>query len=87
MDSLEANQRTDDELEAIISETGRWAVNGRNGALVHMQDGARNDLHPDRLCDDAHATDGVRASRRQHLVQYSHADGCLGLLCGEATCP
>jgi hypothetical protein len=29
MDSLGANQRTDDELEAIISETGRWAVNGR----------------------------------------------------------
>jgi hypothetical protein len=34
MDSLGANQRTDDELEAIISETGRWAVNGRNGQPI-----------------------------------------------------
>ena len=51
-----------------------------------MQDGTRNDPAPDLLCEDAHATDGVRASSRQHLVQYPYADGCFGLLRGEAAC-
>jgi hypothetical protein len=66
---------------------GGQAAIAIGGALVHMQDGARNDPYPDLLCGDAHATDGVRASGRQHLVQNHHADGCLGLLRGGATCP
>ena len=33
-----------------------------------------------RLRDDRLATDGIRASGRQHPVQHSHADGSLGLL-------
>ena len=41
------------------------------------------DPHPDLLCDDAPATNGVRASRRKHLVQYHDANGCLGLLSGK----
>ena len=54
-------------------------------ALVHMQDWARNEPHPDLLRDDARATDGVRASGRPHPIQDRYADGCLSLLLGEAT--
>jgi hypothetical protein len=40
--------------------------------------------NPKLLHDDRLATDGIRASGRQHPVQHSHADGSLGLLAGEA---
>jgi hypothetical protein len=39
--------------------------------------------NPAMLRDDVHATNGVRASGRQHLVQ--HCYGCLSPLSGEAT--
>jgi len=54
-------------------------------ALVHSVDGGRDDLSPGPLCDGWPATDGSRASSRQHPVQDGHADGSLGLLSSEAT--
>ena len=36
--------------------------------------------------DDTLATDGFRASGRQHLVQDRDADASFGLLGGKATC-
>ena len=44
----------------------------------------RDDPNPKLLCDDRLATDGIRASGRQHPVQHRHADGSLGLLGREA---
>src|SRR5271157_3375174 len=38
------------------------------------------------LCDDALATNGDRASCLKHPIQNRDADGCLGLLGGEAAC-
>jgi hypothetical protein len=58
---------------------------GMRGALVHLAAGGRDGPSPGPLCDDALATDRVRASSRQHPVQHRHADGSLGLLGGEAT--
>jgi hypothetical protein len=42
---------------------------------------------PEPLCDDALATNGVRASGRQHLDQDRNTDGCLSLLGDETACP
>jgi len=39
--------------------------------------------NPELQCDDRSATDGIRASRRQHPIQHRDADGRLGLLGGE----
>jgi len=47
----------------------------------------RDDPSPGSLCNDRLAADGFRASGRQHLVQYRHADGSLGLLGSEAALP
>jgi len=44
---------------------------------VHSADGARDDPSPEPLFDAAIATDGLRASGRQHPVQDRHADGSL----------
>src|ERR1700676_2795742 len=38
------------------------------------------------LYNDAHPTDGIRASGSQHLVQHRDADGYLGLLSLETAC-
>ena len=59
----------------------RWL---HRGVGIPLGPQARNDPHPDLPCDGAHATDGVWASRRQHLIQHHYADGCLGPLRGEA---
>jgi hypothetical protein len=40
--------------------------------------------NPKLLRDYRLATDGIRASGRQHPVQHSHADGILGLLASKA---
>ena len=47
----------------------------------------REDPSPKPLCGDLLATDGFRASGRQHPVQDRHADGSLGLLRSEAARP
>ena len=41
--------------------------------------------NPKLLCDGQLATDGIRASGRQHPVQHNHADCSLGLLASKAT--
>jgi len=56
------------------------------GALVHIQDGGRGDPAREPLCNDALATNGDRASCLKHPIQSRDADGCLGLLGGEAAC-
>ena len=53
-------------------------------ALVHFQTVGEITPNPKLLCDDPLATDGIRASRRQHPIQHRHADGSLGLLSGKA---
>ena len=53
-------------------------------ALVHLADRRRDYPSPGPLCDDALATDGFRASGRQHSVQDRHAGRSLGLLGSEA---
>ena len=53
-------------------------------ALVHLPMEGEMTPNPKLLCDDRLATDGSRASGRQHPVQHRHADGSLGLLSGEA---
>jgi hypothetical protein len=45
----------------------------RETALVHLADRRRDDPRPGPLWDDALATDGFRASGRQHSVQVRHA--------------
>ena len=40
--------------------------------------------NPGLLCDDRMATDGIRASGRQHPIEYHYADGSLGLLSRKA---
>jgi hypothetical protein len=40
--------------------------------------------NPKLLCDERLATDGIRASGRQHPIQHRHADGSLGLLSRKA---
>jgi hypothetical protein len=34
MSSAQSNLRTDEELRAILNETGRWAVNGQQGQVL-----------------------------------------------------
>jgi hypothetical protein len=34
MDDLQSSRRTDEQLEAILSETGVWVVNGRQGRVL-----------------------------------------------------
>src|SRR5215213_8655856 len=58
---------------SVNLNSGLWS------ALVHSLDRIRNDFSPGRLCNDPLATDGFRASGRQHPVQDRHADGSLGL--------
>jgi hypothetical protein len=53
-------------------------------ALVHLANRRRDDPSPGPQCDDALATDGFRASGRQHSVQDRHAGRSLGLLGSEA---
>ena len=53
-------------------------------ALVHFQTEGEITPNPKLLCDDRVATDGIRASGRQHPIQHRHADGSLGLLSGKA---
>ncbi len=55
--------------------------------LVHLAAGGRDRPSPGPLCDDALATDRVRASSRQHPVQHRNPDGSLGLLGCEAAGP
>jgi hypothetical protein len=55
-------------------------------ALVHFRDGARSQPSLELLRGGALATNRVRATNRQHLVQNSSAAGCLSLLGGEAAC-
>jgi hypothetical protein len=57
------------------SGLGRWCTWPVQGELIPS---------PKLLCADRLATDGIRASGRQHPVQHSHADGSLGLLASEA---
>jgi hypothetical protein len=53
-------------------------------ALVHFPTEGEITPNPRPLCDDRMATDGIRASGRQHPVQDRHADGSLGLLSRKA---
>ena len=53
-------------------------------ALVHFQTEGEITPNPKLLCDDRLATDGIRASGRQHPIQHRHADGSLGLLSRKA---
>src|SRR5277367_4639579 len=53
-------------------------------ALVHFRTEGEITPNPKLLCDDRLATDGIRASGRQHPVQHRHADGSLGLLSRKA---
>ena len=34
MDNFLSNRRSDEQLEAILCETGHWAVNGRQGQVL-----------------------------------------------------
>jgi hypothetical protein len=34
MSNAQTNRRTDEELRAILNETGRWAVNGQQGQVL-----------------------------------------------------
>jgi hypothetical protein len=34
MSNAQTNHRTDEELRAILNETGRWAVNGQQGQVL-----------------------------------------------------
>jgi hypothetical protein len=56
-------------------------------ALVRLPDGVRDDPSPNPSGDYARATDGSRASGRQHPVQDHHANRTFSLLGGEAACP
>jgi hypothetical protein len=62
------------------NETEIWC----RWALVHSTDQRRDGPKSKLLCDDRLATDGIRASGRQHPVQHRHADGSLCLLGNEA---
>jgi hypothetical protein len=57
---------------------------GTAEALVHFQTEGEITPYPKLLCDDRLATDGIRTSGRQHLIQHRHADGSLGLLSRKA---
>jgi hypothetical protein len=62
----------------------RSVVNMRR-ALVHVwTDQRRDSPNPKLLCDARLATDGIRASHRQHPVQHHYADGSFSLLGSEA---
>jgi hypothetical protein len=50
----------------------------------HFQTGGEVTPNPKLLCDDWLATDGIRASGRQHPIQRRHADGNFGLLSRKA---
>jgi len=56
-------------------------------ALVHFPTEGEIAPDPGLLCDDRMVTDGIRASGRQHPIQYHHADGSLGLLSRKAAGP
>ena len=53
-------------------------------ALVHFRTEGEITPNPGLLCDDRMATDGIRASGRQHPIEHHHADGSLGLLSRKA---
>jgi hypothetical protein len=66
---------------------GGWRVTGQvafGRALVHSLDRIRNDFSLGPLCDHPLATDGFRASSRQHPVQNRHTNSSLSLLSSEA---
>src|SRR4051812_16467069 len=52
--------------------------------LQHFQTDGEMAPNPNLLSDDRLATDGIRASGRQHPVQHRHPDGSFGLLSPEA---
>src|SRR5208282_3196733 len=56
---------------------GRWCTFRTEGEVTPARE---------PLCDDALATNGDRASCLKHPIQNRDADGCLGLLGGEAAC-
>ena len=56
-------------------------------ALVRLPDGGRDDPSPNPSRDHEGATNGSRASGRQHSVQDSHSDRAFSLLGIEAACP
>jgi hypothetical protein len=62
----------------------KLASKGHYPALVHSAGPGRDDPNPKLLCDDRVATDGIRASGRQHSVQDRHANRSLTLLGSEA---
>jgi hypothetical protein len=56
----------------------------RRRALVHFSTEGEITPNPGLLCDDRMAPDGIRASGRQHPIEYHHADSGLGLLTRKA---
>jgi len=72
-----------DDLEAafrrhahdLSAQEGHWCIRPTKGEMAH---------NPELLCTNRRATDGIRASGRQHPVQHRHANARLGLLGGKA---
>jgi hypothetical protein len=70
---------------AELFRTALAAINKQLGsALVHFQTEGEIPPNSKLLCGDRLATDGIRASGRQHPIQRRHADGSLGLLSRKA---
>jgi transposase len=64
--------------------SGAHQMEVHHAALVHLAGRGRDDPNPKLLCGDRLATDGIRASGRQHSVQDRHANRSLTLLGSEA---
>src|SRR5208282_2681483 len=64
-------------LTVWFTDEGRWCTFRTEGEVTPARE---------PLCDDALATNGDRASCLKHPIQNRDADGCLGLLGGEAAC-
>jgi hypothetical protein len=63
----------------MIRSAGSVAVS-INVALMHSTDPGRVGPKSKLLCDEWLATEGIRASTRQHPVQHRYAAGSLSLL-------
>ena len=80
----EAKQRLELALDAgTVVCTWTWDIPGDRRWCTRQIQGEMAP-NPKLLCDDRLATDGIRASGRQHPVQHRHADGSLSLLGREA---
>jgi hypothetical protein len=67
-------------LRSWLLTTQFWHAMPWGRPPQHSTDQGQDGPEPNLLCDDRLATDGIRASGRQHPVQNRHANGSLSLL-------